>query len=150
MRREDGFTPTVCERCNAQMPSKLCTKSSSLNTYATTDIDFTLKMPLPIAVRTWPLAARKMANGGLCGRDSCTFESKLICRFWNNTCEAPVSTMRSWDIGRALIAARADESSLGLRLGAGGLFQKVPFKSLVVFLFVVPLLGIVGLGVPAD
>jgi hypothetical protein len=53
--------------------------------------------------------------------------------------------MRSWDIGRALIAARADGSSFGFLFDAEGLSQNAPFKSLVVFLFVVRVGGIVGL-----
>ena len=66
------------QSANGAIPSKLCTKSSSLKMYATTEIDFTLKMPFPIAVRICPLAARKIANGDLCGRESCTFDSKSI------------------------------------------------------------------------
>ncbi len=70
--------------------------------------------------------------------ESCTFVNNPLCLSWNKTCDAPVSTIKSWGTGRALCAIKVSELGLGLglRLGSAGLFQKVfPPKSLLGFRF---------------
>ena len=101
-----------------------------------TDICLIRNIPFPIAVSTCPFAARRIANGGLVGLESCTFVNNPLCLSWNKTCDAPVSTIKSWGAGWALFAIKASELGLGLRLGAAGLFQKVfPPNSLLGFRF---------------
>jgi hypothetical protein len=64
---------------NGAIPSRLWTKSSSRNMYATMVMVRMVSMPLPIECRFWPLDARKIANGGCAEPDIWILVRRSIC-----------------------------------------------------------------------